>query len=91
MKRMKKVLALALGFAGVVMLFQGGGFIWLGFFSLIAGLLVLVKPEKPVEGDPAAVAEYENLRHGHPSRDATRSDYFLHGPPGGGSGDGGAV
>ena len=91
MKGTKKVFSLALGIGGVVMLFQGGGFIWLGFFALIAALLVLVKPEKPVQGDPKAVAEYENLRHGHPSRDATRSDYSLHGPPGGGSGDGGAV
>lgn len=91
MRRMKKILALVLGIAGVAMLFQGGGFIWLGFFSLIAALLVLVKPEKPADSDPAAVAEYENLRHGQPSRDATRSDYFLHGPPGSGSGDGGAV
>ena len=90
MKRLKKLIAIAFGIAGVVMLWQGGGFIWLGFFSLIAGLLVLVRPESSASGDPAASAEYENLRHGHPSRDTTRSDYFLHDPTGGsGPGDGG--
>ena len=52
---------------------------------------MLVKPEKRVQGDPSALAEYENMRHGPPSREANRSDYFLQGPPGGGSGDGGAV
>lgn len=95
MKSIKKPLALTFGIAGVVMLWQGGGFIWLGLFSLIAGLLVLVRPDGNGQGDPAAFAEYENLRHGDPSRDATRSDYFLHGPPGGGAGgghgDGGGV
>jgi len=92
MKRLKKIVSLVFGIAGVVMLWQGGGFIWLGFFSLITGLLVLVRPDRAAQGDPAAVAEYEHLRHGHPSRDATRSDYFLHEPTGGGGpGDGGAV
>ncbi len=91
MKRLKKLLALTFGIAGVAMLWQGGGFIWLGIFSLIAGLLILVRPDGENNADPAALAEYDNLRHGHPSRDATRSDYFLHNPPDGGPGDGGAV
>ncbi|HSS66273.1 MAG TPA: hypothetical protein VLS27_17725 [Gammaproteobacteria bacterium] len=91
-KRLKKLVALVFGLAGVAMLWQGGGFIWLGFFSLIIGLLVLVRPDGAEQGDSAALAEYENLRHGHPSRDTTRSDYFLNGPTGGGGpGDGGAV
>lgn len=90
MKRLKKLTAIVFGTAGVVMLWQGGGFIWLGFFSLIIGLLVLVRPDGAESGDPAALAGYENLRHGHPSRDTTRSDYFLHDPTGGGGpGDGG--
>jgi hypothetical protein len=91
-KRLKKLVALAFGIAGVVMLWQGGGFIWPGFFSLIIGLLVLVRLDGTKRGDPAASAEYENLRHGHPSRNTTRSDYFLYDPTGGGGpGDGGAV
>jgi hypothetical protein len=91
-KRPKKLLALVFAIAGVVMLWQGGGFIWLGLISLIIGLLVLVRPDGNGQSHPAALAEYENSRHGHPSRDTTRSDYFLHGPSGGGGpGDGGAV
>lgn len=92
MKQLKKPLALIFAIAGVGMLWQGGGFIWLGLFSLIIGLLVLVKPDGIDRSDPEARAEYENLRYGHPSRDSTRSDYFMHGPTGGGGpGDGGAV
>lgn len=90
-KRLKKPVALVFGIAGLVMLWQGGGFIWLGFFSLIAGLLVLVRPDGNGSDDPAASAEYENLHHGHPSRDTTRSDYFTHDQTGGGPGDGGAL
>lgn len=92
MKRLKKPLALIFGIAGMVMIWQGGGFIWLGLFSLIAGLLVLVRPDGTNRSDPSAMAEYEDLRRGHPTRDTTRSDYFMHGPTGGGGpGDGGAV
>jgi hypothetical protein len=91
-KRLKKLVAMVFGIAGVAMLWQGGGFIWLGFFSLITGLLVLVRPDGAGSGDPAASAEYVNLRHGHPSRDTTRSGYFVHDPTaGGGPGDGGVL
>jgi hypothetical protein len=92
LKRLKKLLVIVFAIAGVVMLWQGGGFIWLGFISLIIGLLVLVRPDANGQTDPAALSEYVNLRHAHPSRDTTRSDYFLHGPSGGGGpGDGGAI
>lgn len=91
MKCLRKLLALTFGIAGVAMLWQGGGFIWLGFFSLVAGLLILVRPDGEKKADPAALAEYDDLRHGHPLRDSTRSDYLLHNPTYGGPGDGGAV
>jgi hypothetical protein len=92
LKRLKKLLVIVFAIAGVVMLWQGGGFIWLGLISLIVGLLVLVRLDANDETDPATPSEYVNLRHVHPSRDTTRSDYFLHGPGGGGGpGDGGAV
>lgn len=91
---LRKIFATAMVLGGVFVAWQGGVLIWLGLFSLIAGLLVLAKPQPDVKDDPASTAAQENLRHGNPSRDTTRSDYFLHGgPPGGGSGsgDGGAV
>jgi hypothetical protein len=91
-KRLEKLLAIVFAIAGVVMLWQGGGFIWLGLISLIIGLPVLVGPDGDGQTEPSVLAEYENLRHAHPSREATRSDYVLHGPSGGwGPGDGGAI
>ena len=91
---LRTIIALGLILGGVVVAWQGGVYIWLGLVSLIAGLLVLAKPRPEVKGDPASVAAHDNLRHGNPSRDTTRSDYFLHGGPsggGGGSGDGSGV
>lgn len=91
-RALKKIVVLAFAIAGVSLPWLGGGYIWLGFFALIAGLLILVRPDAESRGDPAAQAEHHNLVHGHPSRDATRTDYFLHDPLGGGGpGDGGAV
>lgn len=90
----RRIIALGLVIGGVVVAWQGGFFIWLGLFSLIGGLLVVAKPQAEVMDDPASTAAHDNLRHGNPSRDATRSDYFLHGGPpggGGGPGDGGGV
>lgn len=91
MKSLKKLLALIFSIAGVAMLWQGGGFIWLGFFSLVAGLLILIRPDGENKADPAALPEYDDLRYGHPSRAAARSDYVLHNPTDGGPGDGGTV
>ncbi|HEY5700766.1 MAG TPA: hypothetical protein VIT83_01640 [Gammaproteobacteria bacterium] len=78
----KKLIALTIALGGIALFFLGGGYATLGFVSLIVALLVLVRPD----GGTAAA---DNLRYGDPSRDTTRSDYFMQDPPGGGFGDGG--
>ncbi|MDX1513909.1 MAG: hypothetical protein R3174_09220 [Gammaproteobacteria bacterium] len=80
----KRFIAFVFAAAGVGLFFLGGGYATLGFFALIAGLLVLVRPD-----GGEANAEADNLRYGDPSRDTTRSDYFMQDPPDGGFGDGG--
>lgn len=66
-KKLKKLIALVFGVSGAVMLWHGGGFIRLGLLALIVGLRIHLRPDGKDGGDPAALADYENPRHDHPS------------------------
>lgn len=89
MKASGKILAPLLAVAAVLLFVEGGMATFIGGIACLAvAVAIFIRPASTGAANASAVAEKDMLQHGNPSRDTTRSDYFLHGP-GGGFGDGG--